>query len=58
LRCRHRITFRLTPDARAKSQAMAPFLTSKVAKRWQFGTAAALLADQAVLERTLGVRRA
>jgi ABC-type branched-subunit amino acid transport system substrate-binding protein len=32
----NRYTFRLTPDARAKARAMAPFLTSKVAKKWQF----------------------
>jgi len=32
----NRYTFRLTPDARAKARAMAPFLTGKVAKKWQF----------------------
>ena len=32
----NRYTFRLTPDARAKARAMAPFLTSRVAKKWQF----------------------
>lgn len=32
----NRYTFRLTPDARAKARAMAPFLASKVAKKWQF----------------------
>ena len=32
----NRYTFRLTPDARAKARAMAPFLTEKVAKKWQF----------------------
>ena len=32
----NRYTFRLTPDARAKARAMAPFLTAKVAKKWQF----------------------
>ncbi|HXH84585.1 MAG TPA: ABC transporter substrate-binding protein [Candidatus Tectomicrobia bacterium] len=32
----NRYTFRLTPDARAKARAMAPFLTSRVARKWQF----------------------
>jgi branched-chain amino acid transport system substrate-binding protein len=32
----NRYTFRLTPDARAKARAMVPFLTSRVAKKWQF----------------------
>jgi branched-chain amino acid transport system substrate-binding protein len=32
----NRYTFRLTPDVRAKAKAMAPFMTSRVAKRWQF----------------------
>lgn len=32
----NRYTFRLTPDARAKARAMAPFLTGRVAKKWQF----------------------
>jgi branched-chain amino acid transport system substrate-binding protein len=32
----NRYTFRLSPDARAKARAFAPFLTSKVAKRWHF----------------------
>lgn len=32
----NRYTFRLTPDARAKARAMAPFLTGKVARKWQF----------------------
>lgn len=32
----NRYTFRLTPDARAKARAMSPFLTSRVAKKWQF----------------------
>lgn len=32
----NRYTFRLTPDARAKAKAFAPFLSAKVAKKWQF----------------------
>jgi branched-chain amino acid transport system substrate-binding protein len=32
----NRYTFRLTPDARAKARAMAPFLVGKVTKKWQF----------------------
>ncbi len=32
----NRYTFRLTPDARAKARAFAPYLTQKVAKTWQF----------------------
>jgi branched-chain amino acid transport system substrate-binding protein len=32
----NRYTFRLSPDARAKARAFAPFLTRKVAKKWHF----------------------
>jgi branched-chain amino acid transport system substrate-binding protein len=32
----NRYTFRLTADARAKARAFAPFLASKVAKKWHF----------------------
>jgi branched-chain amino acid transport system substrate-binding protein len=32
----NKYTFRLTPDARAKARALAPFLTGKVAKKWHF----------------------
>lgn len=32
----NRYTFRLTPDARAKARAMAPFLAGRVARKWQF----------------------